>query len=142
MPEYRRVQPRDGWVAALLAMVVLVLVAILVSGCGTWRDTVHRSLETFHHTAKGVSSVGEPWFAKRCEEIARKCPGLPCAPLSKCQADRNTFNHAVVSVHRTVILGKLAADISDKEQSQQAISKAMGILDTLRKLLAQYGIKI
>jgi len=47
-----------------------------------------------------------------------------------------------VTVHRTIVGGKLAVELADPAKSKEAIGKAIQLLDQLNKILKEYGIKL
>lgn len=132
---------KDAWFALLVGSII-AMSALLYCGCGTWQDTVHRTLDSIHETAKSVSSVVEPHFAEKCGKAAEGCNGKICDALVTCQGERRKVNGIIVSVHHGIIMGKLAAEAGDQPKAQTIVEKVIAAVAELNGILYQFGIKI
>ena len=78
---------------------IILLIVLLVNGCGTWMETTGKTLQTIHETAKTSSGWVEHHYRVKCGAIAetRDRP-----KLEACQAERNRINVAIKLTHASV----------------------------------------
>lgn len=126
-------------VKGILACLVLPLLA----SCGGWQKTTRSILHAGYSTANTTSTVGKPLMHQRCMEVVKVCADArdaTCKKLVECQRDKQMFTDAIVSVHRTVMMGLLAVELGDKNSAMAWATKVQGFLVQLAAMAETFGL--
>ena len=134
-------KPRSG--GGYSAMVLLPLGAVLgFSGCATWQRDTNKALDGAYAAAKSIQAVGRPLIDAKCQGIAHKCReshDTACPALVRCQEERRTFNTAVLTVYRAVILGKIAVEAGNLDKATEWKVKVTEMLKQITALVQRIG---
>lgn len=129
-----------AWLATFF--VLCMIVAWLFCGCGTWSDSVRKSLMT----AKTVADRGMAVAQVICTPAFDKCltdriESAKCYPLQQCQRARDKMLQVTETLLRTIKTGLAALQASDKPGVDTALTAAFTAAAEVQATLNAWGVE-
>ena len=114
---------------------ILMLCALMLTGCASWQATTKTSLDAASAAAETAHVAVRGHYDAKCEAIARDCAKakLPACPsLTTCQEERHQPIVALSGIQAACLVGYSAIVIADKGT---ALAKAAEVVRLVSDLL-------